>query len=412
MAAASSAMPSTEIRASFVLLAAAALALALANGGLADAYRAALDAPVSVSVGGWGLSGPARDWVKDALMAAFFLYIGLEIKHEFREGALSDPRRAALPFAGAAGGMAAPAAVYLLVVAGDPALAVGWAVPAATDIAFAVGVVGLLGAHVPAALKAFLLAVAVVDDVAAILVIALFYTAEVRPWALGGAAAVAAALFALNLAGVRRLGPYLALGLLLWGFFMESGVSATLAGVLLALFVPLGARDPDPPETLIGEPRGGRGPLHALMAGLKGPVLFVVMPVFALANAGVPLGGVGLAQLAHPVTAGVALGLFLGKPLGIVSMVWLVVRLGLARLPEGATWAQVLGAAWIAGIGFTMSLLIGGLAFEGTGLMDAVRLGVLLGSTASALAGVLVLVLASGRRGRPEARDTLAPGAA
>jgi Na+:H+ antiporter, NhaA family len=327
----------------------------------------------------------------------FFLYVGLEIKYEFRDGTLSDPRRAALPFAGAAGGMALPAAVYLLMVGGDPALAGGWAIPSATDIAFAVGVVGLLGARVPVTLKAFLLAVAVIDDIGAILIIALFYTAEVHPWALIGAAATSALLLGMNLGGVRRLGPYMLVGLVLWVFFMESGVSATLAGVLLALFIPLRGTAATPPGTTVEQGVFGYSPLHLLMAKLKPSVLFFIMPVFALANAGVPLGGLGLEALAHPVTAGIALGLFIGKPIGILACVWLATRSGLARLPEGATWLGMLGVAWLAGIGFTMSLFIGVLAFETAGLMDQVRLGVLVGSTFAALAGVAVIMAAARR---------------
>ncbi|QYU67522.1 Na+/H+ antiporter NhaA [Leptolyngbya sp. 15MV] len=359
MAASSS---SAEIRASLVLLGAAVLALILANSGAAGLYKGVLDAPITLAVGTWSLDGPVKDWIKNALMAVFFLYVGLEIKYEFREGALSDLRRAILPFAGAAGGMTAPAAIYLMIPAGNPGFTAGWAIPSATDIAFAVGVVGLLGARVPMTLKAFLLAVAVIDDVGAILIIALFYTAEVQLWALGGAAAAMAVLLALNLGGVRRLGPYMLAGLVLWVFFMESGVSATLAGVLLALFIPLRTRDATPPASLILDAQHGHSPLHALMARLKFSVLFVIMPIFALANAGVPLGGIGLAQITHPVTAGIALGLFLGKPLGIVGLVWVVTRLGIARLPDGTDWLRLLAVSWIAGIGFTMSLFIGPMA--------------------------------------------------
>jgi NhaA family Na+:H+ antiporter len=291
--------------------------------------------------------------------------------------------------------MALPAALYLLVAGGDPVFASGWAIPSATDIAFAVGIVGLLGARVPATLKAFLLAVAVIDDVGAILIIALFYTEQVQYWALGLAAAACAVLLALNLAGIRRLAPYLLAGAALWVFLMESGVSATLAGVLLALFVPLTVRHRAPPATLPTGEGGGHSPLHTLMARLKASVLFLIMPVFALANAGVPLGGIGPDQLGHPVTMGIAIGLFLGKPAGILACVWLVTRSGLARLPDGADWLRLLGIAWIAGIGFTMSLFIGVLAFEAApALLDQVRLGVLMGSTASALAGVAMVLLA------------------
>lgn len=395
--AADSSNGSKEILASFVLLGATVLALALANSGAAGLYKGVLEAPVALSVGGWQLTGPVKDWIKNALMAVFFLYIGLEIKYEFREGSLSDPRRAVLPFAGAAGGMAMPAAIYLMMVAGNPAFIAGWAIPSATDIAFAVGVVGLLGARVPPTVKAFLLAVAVIDDVGAILIIALFYTAELHTWALAWAAVTVAVLLAMNLAGVRRIAPYMVVGLALWVFFMESGVSATLAGVLLAFFIPLRTLSPAPPDTLLTGTSAGHSPLHILMASLKFSVLFVIMPVFALANAGVPLGGIGIEQLTHPVTAGIALGLFVGKPIGIMLCVWLVVVSGLARLPGYATWLGMLGISWIAGIGFTMSLFIGVLAFDGSGLLDQVRLGVLLGSTASALAGVAVIMLAARR---------------
>ena len=380
---------STEIAASFALLGATVLALVLANSGLAGAYKAVLATEIRLGIGGWELADQVKGWIKNALMAVFFLFVGLEIKYEFRDGALSDPRRAVLPFAAAAGGMALPAAVYLSMVGADPALAAGWAIPSATDIAFAVGVVGLLGARVPVTLKAFLLAVAVIDDIGAILIIALFYTAEVHPWALIGAGCTAAVLLGMNLGGVRRLGPYMLVGLVLWVFFMESGVSATLAGVLLALFIPLRAAP--------GADGPGHSPLHLLIAKLKPSVLFLIMPVFALANAGVPLGGLGLEALAHPVTAGIALGLFVGKPIGILACVWLATRSGLAQLPAGATWLGLLGVGWLAGIGFTMSLFIGVLAFESEGLMDQVRLGVLAGSTLAALAGVAV-IMASARR--------------
>ena len=378
---------STEIAASFALLGATVLALVLANSGLAGAYKAVLTTEIRLGIGGWELADQVKGWIKNALMAVFFLFVGLEIKYEFRDGTLSDPRRAALPFAAAAGGMALPAAVYLLMVGGDPALAGGWAIPSATDIAFAVGVVGLLGARVPVTLKAFLLAVAVIDDIGAILIIALFYTAEVHPWALIGAGVTTAVLLGMNLGGVRRLGPYMLVGLVLWVFFMESGVSATLAGVLLALFIPL--RAAPGAESL--------SPLHLLIAKLKPSVMFLIMPIFALANAGVPLGGLGLEALAHPVTAGIALGLFIGKPVGILACVWLATRSGLAQLPAGATWLGLLGVGWLAGIGFTMSLFIGVLAFESAGLMDQVRLGVLAGSTLAALAGVAVIMAAARR---------------
>lgn len=390
MAAAGKDSTAEDVRAGLVLAAAALAALALANSPLSGAYHGVLGTTLDLGTG--ALENSLKGWIKNGLMAVFFLYVGLEIKAEFLEGALSDRRRAVLPFFAAAGGMAAPALVYLAATGADPALARGWAIPAATDIAFAVGLVGLLGTRlVPPALKAFLLAVAVIDDLAAILVIAFFYTAEVRPGPLGLAALCLLAFWALNRKGVARLWPYAALAAPLWLCVLQSGVSPTLAGVAAALFVPLRA------------PGGGASPLHAMAGRLRRPVLFGIMPAFALANAGVPLGGFGLAEAARPVVAGVALGLLLGKPLGIALGAWAAVASGAARLPQGATWAQVAGVGLLAGIGFTMSLLIGGLAFGAGPLMDQARLGVLLGSAASALAGTAVLLLAAGRRPWPAA---------
>lgn len=393
--------PSTEIWASFVLLGAAVVALVLANSGLAGFYGEVLAAPIGISVGAYELANPLKDWIKNALMAVFFLFIGLEIKAEFKEGALSDARSAVLPFAAAVGGMAAPALVYLALSGGDPVFSNGWAIPAATDIAFAVGVVGLLGARVPAALKAFLLAVAVIDDLGAILVIAAFYTTEISLVALVWAAGALLLLGVMNTAGVTRLAPYLLVGTVLWLCVLKSGVNPTLAGVVTALFVPLHGA-------------GARAhPLHDLVHALKFAVLFVIMPVFALANAGVPLVGLGFGDLAHPVTAGIALGLALGKPIGILLCVLVVVRLGLAYLPPGATWAQVSGVACIAGIGFTMSLFIGALAFADGALMNQVRLGVLAGSSVAALVGVTILLLAAraAALGAPARPASILPGA-
>jgi NhaA family Na+:H+ antiporter len=374
-----------EVIGSFVLLAATIAALIFANTGLAGAYKAMLATPISLNVGDFALADSLKNWVKNLLMAVFFLFVGLEIKAEFAEGALSDRRRALLPFAGALGGMLAPAAIFLAIAGGTPAYVNGWAIPSATDIAFAVGVVALLGSRVPTALKAFLLAVAVIDDLGAIVIIAVFYTAEISfgPLVLAGLAILA--LAALNLMHVGRLMPYMLLGVALWLFILQSGVNPTLAGVITALFVPMRSAD------------GAREVLHDLVHALKFSVVFAIMPIFAFANAGVPLTGLGLGDLAHPVTSGIALGLVLGKPIGITLFVFIAVRSGLARLPEGASWLQVVGVALIAGIGFTMSLFIGVLAFGDGELMNKVRLGVLLGSTAAAIAGAAVLILAARR---------------
>jgi Na+:H+ antiporter, NhaA family len=375
--------PNQDVIASFVLLAATVLALIFANTGLAPIYKALLATPVNLSVGDFVLADSAKNWVKNLLMAIFFLLVGLEIKAEFTEGALSDRQRAILPFAGAVGGMAAPAAIFLLLAGSNPAYVNGWAIPSATDIAFAVGIVALLGSRVPPALKAFLLAVAVIDDLGAILIIAVFYTASLNFTALALAAAAIGVLFALNRAGVMRIAPYMLTGVALWLFIQQSGVNPTLAGVITALFVPMRSAD------------DSAHPLHDLAGKLKFSVVFLIMPIFAFANAGVPLAGLGLRDLAHPVTAGIALGLVVGKPVGITALVWLAVRSGLARLPDGATWLQVVGVAFIAGIGFTMSLFIGALAYNDGPLMDQVRLGVLSGSTLAALLGAGLLIAAA-----------------
>jgi NhaA family Na+:H+ antiporter len=309
----------------------------------------------------------------------FFLLVGLEIKSEFTEGALAGRSRATLPFVTAAAGMAAPAAIYLAIAGGDPANARGWAIPSATDIAFAIGIIGLLGSRAPPGLKALLLAIAVIDDLGAILIIAIFYTAEINALALALAILATAGLALLNISGVARQWPYLAIGLLLWLCLMKSGVTATLAGVLTALFVPLKAA-------------GSReSPLHDLADAIRWPVAFIIMPVFAFANAGVDLGALGFGGFAEPVTAGIALGLALGKPIGITLAAAIAVRLGLTALPQGVRWGQIAGMGFIAGIGFTMSLFIGVLAFADEATVNLVRLGVLSGSIAAALIGAAIL---------------------
>lgn len=376
----------TDIIASLVLLGAAIAALVVANSGLAASYTAILKTPLTVGFSPFAITDSLQTWIKNALMAVFFLLVGLEIKAEFKEGALSERERAILPFAAALGGMIAPALIYLAIVGTTSANARGWAIPCATDIAFAVGVVGLLGNKVPASLKAFLLAVAVIDDLGAILIIAFFYTAGLDLGALAAVAVVVAIMAVLNWRNVSNLWIYLALGVILWIFVYRSGVNPTLAGVITALFIPLKALD------------GVKSPLHDLAHAIKWPVTFLIMPIFAFANAGVSLQGLTLPDLAQPVTSGIALGLLLGKPIGITLFTLLVVKLGIARLPEGVTWTQVVGVGFIAGIGFTMSLFVGVLAFEGMDqMMNQVRLGVLSGSTLAALIGALILVLAAGK---------------
>ncbi len=381
--------PNPEVVGAFVLMAATVAALIFANTGLAGIYKALLNTPISLDVGSFQLADSLKNWVKNLLMAIFFLFVGLEIKAEFAEGALSDRKRAILPFAGAIGGMAAPAAIFLALAGSNPAYVNGWAIPSATDIAFAVGVVALLGSRVPPALKAFLLAVAVIDDLGAILIIAVFYTAEISMGALGLAGLAIVALGLLNLRGVTRILPYMLVGVALWLFVLKSGVNPTLAGVITALFVPMRNAD------------DSVHPLHDLVGKLKFSVVFLIMPIFAFANAGVPLTGLGLGDMLHPVTSGIALGLLIGKPIGITLLVYIAVRSGLARLPDKSSWLQVVGVAFIAGIGFTMSLFIGVLAFGDGDLMNKVRLGVLLGSTLAALCGVAVLIAAARKAPEP-----------
>jgi NhaA family Na+:H+ antiporter len=374
----------SAIRASLMLLAATVAALLVANSGLAGLYKSTLDWQVGAVVGPIDLEDSIKNWIKNALMAVFFVFVGLEIKAEFKEGALASRTRAMLPFAGAAGGMLAPAAIFLVVTAGVPALARGWAIPSATDIAFAIGVVGLLGRHVSPSLRAFLLAVAVIDDLGAILVIAIFYTGALQPWALVAMAFFVMVLAAMNIRRVAALWPYMLAGAFLWLFTLQSGINPTLAGVVTALFVPL---------------RAGEGsPLHRLADALRTPVNFIIMPVFAFANAGVPLLGLGLGDLLQPLTLGIALGLILGKPVGITLAVWIATRLRVAELPRGAQWSQIVGISCLAGIGFTMSLFIGALAFREEALLNQVRLGVLSGSLVSALLGVGLLLAAGEAR--------------
>ncbi|WP_132255879.1 Na+/H+ antiporter NhaA [Methylobacterium segetis] len=370
----------SEAAGGLVLMAAAALALIVANSPLAEAYAEALHLPL----------GPLSllHWINDGLMAVFFLLVGLEIKREALDGRLRTWPDRALPGLAALGGMVVPALVYVALNAGAGTLR-GWAIPAATDIAFALGVLALLGARAPVSLKIFLSAVAIVDDLGAVLIIALFYTGGLDPTMLGLAALTLGALAALNRRGVARLAPYLVLGLALWFFVLRSGVHATVAGVLLALTIPI---RPSP-----GRPEDPTSPLHGLEHALTPWVTYLIVPVFGFANAGVRLVGVSAEAILHPVTLGVALGLFLGKQAGIFASVRLAVAAGLASRPAGATWAQVYGVAILCGIGFTMSLFIGGLAFADAAHETETKLGVLGGSLLSGIVGAALLALTAGR---------------
>ena len=373
-----------EAAGGIVLVLAAAAAMAVANSPLLPAYSALVDMPFGVRLAEWSLDKPLLLWINDGLMAVFFLLIGLEIKREMRGGALSDPRQVALPLAAAAGGMAVPAAIYCLFNWSDATALRGWAIPAATDIAFALGVLALLGSRVPIGAKLFLTAVAVFDDLGAIAIIAAFYTADLALPALALAVLALFTLAAMNRAGVASLGPYLVVGALLWLCVLESGVHATLAGVATALAVPRSARGaaPDAP-----------GPLAILEHRLQPWVAFGILPIFAFANAGVSLDGAGLASLGHPITLGVAAGLVFGKAIGVFGVTWLMLRAGLAPLPEGTDTGILFGVALICGIGFTMSLFIGMLAFPGPEQAAALRLGVIGGSLVAATLGATWLAV-------------------
>jgi NhaA family Na+:H+ antiporter len=377
-----------ERAAGLLLIAAAVAALMLANGPWADAYHHALDArigPVMPRLGQMSI----HQWIADGAMALFFLLVGLEVKREWYEGRLAAPAERRLPIIAAAAGMALPALVYLGVTGFDPALVRGWAIPAATDIAFAIGVLAILGRHAPPSIKLLLVTIAIVDDIGAVIVIALAYTADLDVVALGGALAVAAAMAALGQFGVRRLWPFVAGFVLLWLLVLQSGVHPTIAGVLAALTVPLGR----------GE---ARSPLRRLEHGLHPWVMFGIVPLFGLASAGVALDA-GLGALVQPLPLGVLLGLVVGKQLGVFAAIWAAVRSGLAPMPHGATWRHIYGAALLCGIGFTMSLFIGALAFPGDAArIDGARIGTLAGSLVAALAGWAVLRFAAPA---PGARD-------
>ena len=365
-----------------VLMAAAVLALLIANSSLSDLYQSVLVKKFSILLDGEGLSKELILWINDGLMAIFFFLIGLELKREMMEGKLKNPRDVMLPGMAAVGGMAVPALIFLLFNWSDPVTKGGWAIPAATDIAFAVGVLALLGKRVPSALKIFLLTLAILDDLGAILIIALFYTSELHVDYLFLALAPLAGLLWLNLKGTHRIAPILLLGTILWVLVLKSGVHATLAGVVTAFFVPL-------------KDRFGKSPLHSLEDGLSPYVLFLIVPIFAFANAGVVLKGLTFGDLFAPLPLGIAAGLVLGKQIGVFGVTWLLVKAGVARLPHAVTWTHIYGLACLAGIGFTMSLFIGGLSFSDQAHMNEVRLGVLAGSAISALIGYSVLRLSA-----------------
>ncbi|MGE0554115.1 MAG: Na+/H+ antiporter NhaA [Gemmatimonadales bacterium] len=377
-----------EAAGGLVLMAAAALALLLANSPLSGYYVGLWAVPVEIRVGALQIAKPLLLWVNDGLMAVFFLLVGMELKREVLEGHLSSLRLAVLPGFAALGGMLGPAALYVAFNQGDPTALGGWAIPTATDIAFALGVLSLLGGRVPAALKAFLLSVAIFDDLGAIVVIALFYTADLSLLSLGVAAALILGLFVLNRRGVVSPAAYFLLGVPLWVAVLKSGVHATLAGVVLAMFIPL-----RPARHGSAASDTGGSLLRRLEHTLHPWVAYGVLPLFAFANAGVPILGLSLSDVAEPVPLGIVTGLFVGKQVGILALCWLAVRLRLATLPEGVGWRALHGTSLLCGIGFTMSLFIASLAFERAGSSAAGldRLGILLGSLLSGLCGYLLL---------------------
>jgi Na+:H+ antiporter, NhaA family len=368
-----------------VLIVAAALAMIVANSSLNGVYQGLFDKKFSVLIDGVGISKPLILWVNDGLMAIFFFLIGLELKREILEGKLRNPRDVMLPGFAALGGMAVPALIYIAINWSSPETLRGWAIPAATDIAFAVGVLALLGKRAPASLKVFLLTLAILDDLGAIIIIALFYTADLNAGFLAMALIPIAVLWFLHHRGAHRVAPLVLLGVILWVLVLKSGVHATLAGVMTAFFVPL-------------KDRFGKSPLHSLEHGLEPYVKFLIVPLFAFGNAGVVLAGITLNDLASPLPMGIALGLLLGKLIGVFGFTWLLVTSGLARLPHGAGWLHIFGVAALAGIGFTMSLFIGSLSFSDLAQMNAVRLGVLTGSIVSACLGFAVLLIAGPER--------------
>ncbi len=371
-----------EASGGILLILSAVAAMLVANSPLLQAYTDLLNTPLAVTINGEGISKPLILWINDGLMAIFFFLIGLELKREVLEGKLKNPRDVILPGIAAVGGMAIPALIFVSFNWNEPSNLQGWAIPAATDIAFALGVLALLGDRIPASLKVFLLTLAILDDIGAIIIIALFYKADLSLGHLSMALLPIAGMAWQNMRGAHRVAPTLLLGLAVWVLVLKSGVHATLAGVITAFFIPL-------------KDKHGKSPLHAVEHSLAPYVLFLIVPVFAFANAGVSLGGLGLNDLLAPLPLGIAAGLVLGKQLGVFGFTWALVKLRVVQLPIGATWAHIYGLACLAGIGFTMSLFIGGLSFANDAHTDAVKLGVLLGSGISAVLGYAVLRLAS-----------------
>jgi NhaA family Na+:H+ antiporter len=374
-----------ESASGLLIIMAAVLAMLAENSPLKFLYDALLETPLGIRIGALAIEKPLLLWINDGLMAVFFFLVGLEIKREVLDGELSEPSRVALPAIAAIGGMVVPAAFYIYFNHGDPAAMTGWAIPMATDIAFALGILSLLGSRVPVALKVFLLTLAIIDDLGAIIIIALFYSSDISTLSLAVAAAMVIILFLMNRFGVNKVAPFILVGVVLWISVLKSGVHATLAGVLLAFFIPLNRNE-----------AREASPLRHLEHTLHPYVAFLIMPVFAFANAGVPIAGLSMDALTHPVPLGIMTGLFFGKQIGVFGFAWLSVILRIGRLPEGVNWLQLYGVSALCGIGFTMSLFISSLAAEqaGTDLIAMYRIGILQGTLLSAVTGYLILAWA------------------
>jgi NhaA family Na+:H+ antiporter len=367
-----------ESSSGIILFIAAVVAMVLANSPLDSFYNLLVEMPVELRIGALHIAKPALLWINDGLMAVFFFLVGLELKRELMEGELNDPRTIALPAFGAVGGMLAPALIYAWFNWGDAVALQGWAIPAATDIAFALGILYLLGDRVPDSLKVFLVSLAIFDDLGAIIIIAIFYTENLSLSSLGVAGGCIGILFVLNRRKVVSFTPYVLIGLVMWVAMLKSGVHATLAGVVLAVFIPM--RAPGRPDY---------SPVRELEHDLHTAVAYAILPIFAFANAGISLRGIGMDYLLHPVPIGIAAGLFIGKQIGVMGLCWLGVRLGVASLPQGVNWRALYGISMLCGVGFTMSLFIGSLAFEQTGsnLLFDERVGIIAGSLISGVAG-------------------------
>ncbi|TDR16870.1 Na+/H+ antiporter NhaA [Marinicella litoralis] len=371
-----------ESSAGILLFFSAVLALIIANTPLASYYNLLLDTTVAIQVGALSVAKPLLLWINDGLMAVFFFLVGLELKRELIEGELADKKNIILPGIGAVGGMLVPALVFFWFNKDDPMALQGWAIPAATDIAFALGVLKVLGPRVPTSLKIFLTSLAIFDDIGAILVIAFFYTSQISVTALIVVAVCIPLLWLLNKKGIEATSTYILIGVVMWVAMLKSGVHATLTGVLLAMFIPLKSKvNPE------------YSPLKDLEHNLHSAVAYIILPIFAFANAGINLSGVGLEQMMHPVPLGIALGLVVGKQVGIFSLCWLAIKLKWATLPENSNWVALYGISALCGIGFTMSLFIGSLAYEETqfNIIFDERLGIIVGSVVSALIGYFVL---------------------